>query len=99
MRLSKNEIDVINKLARKYFGNDTEVSLFGSRADDSKKGGDIDLFIQSKQKEKLTVENKILFKTDLILLIGEQKIDVILDNASLRETSFYGSIKRHSIAL
>ncbi len=99
MRISQNEIDTINKLARKYFGNDTKVSLFGSRADDSKKGGDIDLYIQSKNKKKLTVENKVQFKTELMLFIGEQKIDVILDNAALRKTLFYRSIKRNSVVL
>ena len=99
MRISKSEINTINTLAPKYFGNQAKVSLFGSRTDNSKKGGDIDLYIQSKQNEKLTVENKLLFKTELMLTLGEQKIDVILDNVALRKTNFYRSIKNHSIVL
>ena len=39
MRLSEFQIAIINRLAIKYFGQDTTVFLFGFRADDGKKGG------------------------------------------------------------
>ncbi len=61
MRLSKLQIDIINKLARKYFGQETTVSLFGSRTDDRKKGGDIDLLIKNNDETTLTLETKIHF--------------------------------------
>ncbi len=52
---------------------EAKVWLFGSRADDSKKGGDIDLSIESKAigfKEKQRIRLKIEEQ------IGEQKIDL-----------------------
>lgn len=51
------------------------VYLFGSRVDDTKKGGDIDLLILS---DTLSREDKRAVKTKLYELIGEQKIDIVL---------------------
>ena len=51
------------------------IYLFGSRVDDSKKGGDIDLLVLSK---KLSGENKRAIRMKLHELIGEQKIDIII---------------------
>jgi predicted nucleotidyltransferase len=61
MRLNEFEIDTINKLAKKHFGDGTSVYLFGSRTDDRKKGGDIDLFIGNDNEEVLTLEAKVGF--------------------------------------
>ena len=58
MRLSQFEIETINILARKHFGQGTIVNLFGSRTDDLKKGGDIDLFIQNSNDWLLLRETR-----------------------------------------
>ena len=46
MRLNQYEKEVIAASARKYFGENTGVILFGSKADDTRKGGDIDLVVR-----------------------------------------------------
>jgi len=51
------------------------VYLFGSRVDDTKKGGDIDLLVMS---DILTSDDKRAIKTKLYELLGEQKIDIVL---------------------
>lgn len=100
MRISEEDIDVIKKLAVSIFGENTKVFLFGSRTSDIKKGGDIDLFISNSQKSRLTFSAKIEFLTELKLLIGEQKIDVILDTDSVRsKKQFYSSLKREAMEL
>ena len=45
MRLSLTEIKAIIKSKNNSFGKSSKVYLFGSRVDDNKKGGDIDLYI------------------------------------------------------
>ena len=60
------------------FGDNAAVFLFGSRVDDSKKGGDIDLFIRTANKDGL-FEKKIRFLARLKRQIGEQKIDVVFN--------------------
>ncbi|WP_366474987.1 nucleotidyltransferase domain-containing protein [Sulfuricurvum sp.] len=60
--------------------------LFGSRVNDHKRGGDIDLYIETEHNEHLS-EKKIQFLLLLESLIGEQKIDIIFhrDNNRLIE--------------
>ena len=100
MRISKNEIDTIKSLAVNIFGKGTKVLLFGSRIADHKKGGDIDLFVTNNKKENLTLAAKINFLVELKLLIGEQKIDVVLDTESTRsKKKFYNAIQQEAIEL
>ena len=47
MRLTNFEKNTIIELAKKYFGDNTRVYLFGSRVYDNEKGGDIDLFLET----------------------------------------------------
>jgi len=77
MRLSKEECDFIKFLAKKYF-NSENVYLFGSRIDDNKKGGDIDIYIQTYEKDIL--RKKLDFLTEFQLKFGIQKIDLVVDN-------------------
>lgn len=79
MRLSNHEIASIKTLATEIFGEGTQIVLFGSRADDAKKGGDIDLLIDHSNKQNLTLQKKIKFLVRLKDKIGDQKIDVVLN--------------------
>jgi predicted nucleotidyltransferase len=100
MRIDKNEILIINTLAISCFGVGTKVFLFGSRTDDERKGGDIDLFITNDDPEKLTLQAKIIFLAELKRLIGDQKIDVVLDTVKTRHKKvFYHSITAQAIGL
>ena len=100
MRLNQFQIATINILARKYFGQDTTVYLFGSRTDDHKKGGDIDLFISHVNEAALTMEAKIRFLAELKTKIGDRKIDVVFDNDNTRQKkNFYRSIIRQKVEL
>ena len=89
MRLSQFQIDTINHLAQKYFGQETTVYLFGSRTDDYQKGGDIDLMIHNDNETALTIESKIHFLAALKTKIGDRKIDVVFDKASTRQKKFF----------
>ncbi len=93
MRLNQFYVDNIKELAGSSFGEGTSVFLFGSRIDDKKKGGDIDLFIRNENERALTVEAKVHFLAKLKTKIGDRKIDVVFDNIGTRKNqSFYSSI-------
>lgn len=100
MRLSESQIEIIDHLAKKHFGAMTIVYLFGSRTDENKKGGDIDLFISNDNEDVLTLEAKVRFLAELKKNIGDRKIDVVFDNANCREKkTFYRSINQNKIKL
>jgi len=100
MRLSDFQIKTIKRLAKHYFGQDATVFLFGSRTDDFKRGGDIDLFIKNGNEAALTLEAKIQYLAELKKQIGDQKIDVVFDNVITRQKkSFYHSVMLHKVEL
>ena len=82
MRLSEKQHTTIRNTFLEVF-KIGEIYLFGSRVDDSKKGGDIDLYIVSTCKENLA-SKKIEFLVKLKSIIGEQKIDVVLSRDTTR---------------
>ena len=77
MRLTTEEKTQIKQQVTQVFGKGSRVLLFGSRVDDTKKGGDIDLFIEPQHLSN-EFEQKITLITKLQLLLGDQKIDVVL---------------------
>ena len=99
MRLSEFEIESIKRLAGIHFGRDVQVFLFGSRTNNQQRGGDIDLFIRGLNGGHLKARSKINFVTDLILLIGDQKIDVVLDNPVIKSSYFFKTISQTGIQL
>jgi len=61
MRLSLFEIETIVKLKNRYFDIHDKIYLFGSRTDDSTKGGDIDLYLECDDSDTTCCENKNKF--------------------------------------
>ena len=79
MRLNKKDIQSIVRVAKEIYGEGVEVYLFGSRTDNEKRGGDIDLLGRTTS-EKKGVLARIRMIARLKQLLGEQKIDVIGDH-------------------
>lgn len=86
MRLSQNKIDYLKKLSLEIF-NSRNIYLFGSRTDDNLKGGDIDIYIQSNNKKDI-LKSKITFLREFEKYCGEQKVDLLIDNNSIKKKIF-----------
>lgn len=76
MRLHEKEIKILKDKIH-TIAEDAKLYLFGSRVDDSKKGGDIDLLILS---DKITKKDLRLVRIEFFEHFGEQKLDIILDD-------------------
>ncbi len=74
MRLKTFEIEIILNAVR-LMDPSAEVYLFGSRADNKKTGGDIDLLILS---DMLNFNDKIKIKAEIFKKLEEQKIDIVI---------------------
>ena len=80
MRITPHEQEVIKRTAQECFDADVVVRLFGSRTDDAKKGGDIDLFVQTSLGDPAEISKAhTQFLAKLYAELGEQKIDVLID--------------------
>lgn len=79
MRLNSKEIQIIIRTAREIYGEGVAVYLFGSRTDNSKRGGDIDLLIRTSSPKR-GILSRIRMRTQLKMALGDQKIDIIGDD-------------------
>ena len=81
MRLSNDQVLCLkNKLGE--LSSDAKLYLFGSRVDDTKKGGDIDLLVIS---DKLTKKDLRHLRVEFFKQFGEQKLDIVLDNGEFQD--------------
>jgi len=74
MRIEQEKLDCIKENVRKFLPN-SKVYLFGSRVDNNKRGGDIDILILSAKK--LTLQQKIAITIAFEKKFGEQKLDLV----------------------
>jgi predicted nucleotidyltransferase len=78
MRLTILERNLIIQTIYNVFGQDVKIWLFGSRVDDSKRGGDIDLYVEVMQPFAQCWQKKIAVLTSLQIQLDDQKIDLIV---------------------
>ena len=78
IRLREYDVEAIKAAFKKNFGPDDHLWIFGSRVELAKKGGDIDLYIETSEFFDEAFQKKRRFLVDLWDAIGEQKIDVVL---------------------
>jgi uncharacterized protein len=83
VRLTPYEIKSIKACVKKVLGPDATVSLFGSRTDDTKSGGDIDLLVQSLFAIDNPAMTAARIEAEIIMTLGDQKIDVLLKAPNL----------------
>lgn len=75
MRLTASQIEIIRQAAHQNFGADAPVWLFGSRVDDARRGGDVDLYIESARENtlmsalrcRIAIEDSLDLHVDLIV--------------------------------
>lgn len=75
MRLLETQRLAIKNIVADIVGPESQVWLFGSRVDDTRRGGDVDLYVESPQKNtllsalrcKIALEDSLDLHVDLIV--------------------------------
>ena len=89
MRLSEQEKTIIKSVIAEIFG-EARVYLFGSRLDESKRGGDIDLFVIAQDKSDLFHKKiKALAKLERTLckpvdIVVHKNFDRVIEQEALK---------------
>lgn len=92
MRLTEDEQASIKRIIASVFGADAAVWLFGSRTDDSKRGGDVDLYVVPVQRDDLhmkrvtclgQLERALLYPVDLV--VNESGRDLAIYRVALAQ--------------
>lgn len=80
MRLRPEEKEAIAQAAREVFAPGTAVLLFGSRTDDRRRGGDVDLLIETPapMPPAELVARRTRFVARLYRSLDEQRIDTVI---------------------
>ena len=83
MRLTVEQANTIRRIASEEAGVDVDVRLFGSRLDDTARGGDVDLLVQTSR----LIDNPALFSARLsarlMRALGGRRVDVLLSAPNL----------------
>jgi len=81
MRLSLIERKTLHDASLRWFG--VPPRLFGSRVDDARLGGDIDLYIEASLSPQDAFERENRMAADLYRTLGERKIDIVVNTGRL----------------
>jgi predicted nucleotidyltransferase len=98
MRLANEEQSVISNTIYQSDA-DAQIFLFGSRVDDSKRGGDIDLLIETEAVVPSRVGALCQLEGALVVRLGNRKIDILLKDASTADAPIYHAARQTGVLL
>ena len=90
---------MIRQTATELFGASARVSLFGSRLDDSLRGGDIDLLVETDTVLENRPALAARFAARLQCRLGDRRIDVVIIDPQTRLQSIHHVARQSGVAL
>ena len=98
MRLSPKQIEIILSTSHEVMGIDASVWLYGSRLDDDRQGGDVDLLIEAcashgllcKARLKTRLEQRLQLPVDVLLASRGKAHSAFVAMAKMRAQPLMG---------
>jgi len=99
MRLTQEQAQITKNTVARVLGAESRVWLFGSRADDSLRGGDMDLLVETEARFPNRAKVLCNLYGALILALGDRKLDVLLKDGRTADAPIFNIAKRTGILL
>ena len=99
MRLNDKIREIIKTEVANQLGPDAVVRLFGSRVNDSQRGGDIDLLVESKLPVEHRIQAECKLAARLFIRLGGRKVDVIIKDPTMPSQLVHEQAITHGIIL
>jgi uncharacterized protein len=96
MRLTPAQIDTIKSTAQAVLGEGAQVWLYGSRLDDQRKGGDIDLLIETSKKASVMTRAKIKYQVEAALQLP---VDILMVQTGHTVSPFAAIARKRAVSL
>lgn len=99
MRLTDYQAQSIHETAEQMFGANARVYLFGSRVDDTQRGGDIDLLVEVDHVIENRPSAAARFAAKLQRRLGDRRIDVLIVDPQSERQPIHTIARNTGIAL
>ncbi|MGH9199601.1 MAG: nucleotidyltransferase domain-containing protein [Acidimicrobiia bacterium] len=100
MRITEKQRRAVVEEIRRTFGAASRIWLFGSRADDHARGGDVDLYVEA---EIFPPAGRALNKLDAVValerILGDQSVDLIVRFSGDPEQPIHRIARRSGVPL
>jgi len=95
--LSEGEIKIIREVSKKILGKKSKVYVFGSRVDLTRKGGDIDIYVETNRY--VSIKDELKFLAELEIEGIERKVDLVVKAPNKKEKAIFKDAQHTGILL
>lgn len=99
MRLTPIQVERVKAIACALLGPEAQVTLFGSRVDDTRRGGDVDLLFETDAQLEHPAEIICRLHAKLVKALGDRRIDILLRHAASPQAAVFEVAKRTGVLL
>ena len=99
MRLNEKLREIIKYEVANQLGADSVVRLFGSRVDDTQRGGDSDLLVEANLPMESRIQAECKLAARLFIRLGGRKVDVLIKTPNMPLQLVHQQALAHGIIL
>jgi len=99
MRLTPTQAQITKNTVDRILGTPCKIWLFGSQADDDRRGGDIDLLVEAEVVLPNRAEAICRLYGALVMALGDRKLDIVLKDARTVEAPIFEIARRTGVLL